>query len=122
MNTICLKKMHELFPVEEDAVPSSGVVEGLQVVRGFLQRDGGVACSILATEEPLGKCSSSGIFDREDLTCELLTWLWEERGEGHEAEFHDNNCPFEASDRFVGGDEIGPGSYNDHSLLGRSEL
>lgn len=122
MNSICLKKMHELFPKEEDLVPSSGLVEGLQMVRGFLQRDGGVACSILATAEPLAKCSSSGTFDRQDLTCELLTWLWEERGEGHETEFHDNNCAFEASDRFAGGDEHGPGGYEEHSLLGRNEL
>jgi len=74
--------------------------EALQRARGRVLADGGGACEVLAPQEPLSRCGHEASppvkrsLEREDLFCEMLTWQFEELGDGNPDEFKRNNCPY----------------------------
>merc|ERR1719422_727810 len=76
------------------------MLEALQRARGSMLEDGGEACKALAPQEPISVCGSAGeprkdrSWDRQDLFCEMVTWQWEELGDGNPAEFKANGCTF----------------------------
>jgi len=84
--------------------------DAIQKVRGRMLADGGEACAMLAQEQPLSKCGHQGSppvkrsLERADLFCEMLTWQWEELGDGNPDEFMRNNCPFVQEMQGKGGD------------------
>lgn len=71
-------------------------------VRGKLREAGSLNCTkFLAPEEPLmpfcGFDNTPKVersIAREDLFCEMLSWQWEELGDGDSQEFRANNCPY----------------------------
>jgi len=42
---------------------------------------------------------------RQDLFCEMLTWQWEELGDGDQSEFAGNGCPMIAANQALNGDK-----------------
>jgi len=81
----------------------SDMVAGLQKARGVMHEAAGDKCSALAPAEPISVCGNEGspkksrTLDRQDLFCEMVTWQWEELGDGNPAEFEKNGCVFEKS-------------------------
>jgi len=88
-----------IHPLGADVTPQA-LGDAIQMVRGRMLADGGEACSVLARAEPLSKCGRQGSppvqrsLEREDLFCEMLTWQFEELGDGNPDEFKRNNCPY----------------------------
>ena len=77
-------------------------MQKLQSVRSELLAKEGKYNELLASPKPLAKCSmvpSSKPFDRHDLICEMLTWQWEELGDGDKDEFERIGCPFVEKDK-----------------------
>merc|ERR1719281_1976334 len=76
------------------------MVVGLQRARGMIQKAEGAPCLSLAPEEPLSVCGFEAepkkqrSLDRQDLFCEMVTWQWEELGDGNPGEFKSNGCAF----------------------------
>eukprot|EP00746_Dinoflagellata_sp_MGD_P014453 gnl/MRDRNA2_/MRDRNA2_131675_c0_seq1.p1 gnl/MRDRNA2_/MRDRNA2_131675_c0~~gnl/MRDRNA2_/MRDRNA2_131675_c0_seq1.p1 ORF type:complete len:211 (-),score=34.16 gnl/MRDRNA2_/MRDRNA2_131675_c0_seq1:109-741(-) len=85
-------------------------ITALQRVRSALRDSGGPACDVLASKEPVSVCGHTGTpevkrsISRPDLFCEMLTWQWEELGDGDPSEFEANGCPFIATDQAQDGE------------------
>jgi len=86
------------------------VLSALQAARGELKKAGGDQCSVFAEEEPRSACGFQAeppvkrSLERADLFCEMLTWQWEELGDGNAKEFKAHGCPFIKKDKGKGGD------------------
>ena len=81
---------------------TSAFMQNLQTVMSELLASEDNCRELLATPEPLAKCSmvhSSKPFNRHDLICEMLTWQWEELGDGDKNEFEMIGCPFVVKDK-----------------------
>lgn len=109
MSETCLAALSE--HLAKDKVRSTrAMADALQRARGAMRRDGGEACEALAPEEPLSLCGSEGqppqdrAFLRQDLFCEMVTWQWEELGDGDPVEFEQHGCPFDAAAQAKDGD------------------
>jgi len=104
MNEVCMGAVgHHL---SKDKVKSrSDMVVALQKARGDMLRAGEEACLALAAEEPLSVCGFEGSppqkrsLLRRDLFCEMVTWQWEELGDGNAKEFKANGCTFDKGAR-----------------------
>eukprot|EP00416_Gambierdiscus_australes_P028006 CAMPEP_0171065732 /NCGR_PEP_ID=MMETSP0766_2-20121228/7016_1 /TAXON_ID=439317 /ORGANISM="Gambierdiscus australes, Strain CAWD 149" /LENGTH=204 /DNA_ID=CAMNT_0011521855 /DNA_START=41 /DNA_END=655 /DNA_ORIENTATION=+ len=100
MNKACLNSV-TTYLGKDKITSRARLVEGLQRARGSLREAGGEQCSKLAPQEPLSVCGFEAVpkkrrsLDREDLFCEMLTWQWEELGDGDKAEFSQNHCAFD---------------------------
>eukprot|EP00927_Polykrikos_kofoidii_P063358 TRINITY_DN58170_c0_g1_i1.p1 TRINITY_DN58170_c0_g1~~TRINITY_DN58170_c0_g1_i1.p1 ORF type:complete len:215 (-),score=29.50 TRINITY_DN58170_c0_g1_i1:101-745(-) len=99
MNKACMRSINEHFR-EGLVEKTSEFVFALQKVRGDLREDGGEPCEVFAPEQPWSICggrSCSGrarSIQRRDLFCELITWQFEELGDGNFREFEENGCPY----------------------------
>merc|ERR1712096_530134 len=100
MNAVCLEAVKEHLSAET-VTSRPDMVKGLQKARGKMKQASADACSSLAPEEPLSVCGFEGqppkqrSMDREDLFCEMVTWQWEELGDGNPEEFKASNCVFD---------------------------
>merc|ERR1719502_2084531 len=104
MSDVCVDTVKEHLSAKK-VKSKADMVTALQKARGRMRQAGGAqegeACHELAPEEPLSVCGSDGTppkkraLDREDLYCEMMTWQWEELGDGNPAEFDENGCPFD---------------------------
>ena len=82
-------------------------LQNVQTIRNELLASESNCMSLLASPEPWVQCSmvpSSKPFTRHDLICEMLTWQWEELGDGNNEEFRKINCPFIEKDKAVAED------------------
>merc|ERR1712129_589011 len=109
MSEVCLKALGE--HLSKDKIPTQDdMMVGLQKARGAMQLAGGDECKALAPEEPLSVCGSqetpekSRSWGRQDLFCEMVTWQWEELGDGNGEEFEANGCVFDESSKGTRGD------------------
>mmetsp|Transcript_6219 Transcript_6219/g.9638 ORF Transcript_6219/g.9638 Transcript_6219/m.9638 type:complete len:169 (-) Transcript_6219:65-571(-) len=100
MDTTCLQSVTR--HLSKDKITTRSLfVQGLQMARGRMRKVGGEKCSSLASPKPLSVCGSEGApkksrsLDREDLFCEMVTWQWEELGDGNPEEFGRNGCVFD---------------------------
>lgn len=87
--------------------PIQRFMQNLQTVRSELLESEDNCKELLATSEPLAKCSmvpSSKPFNRHDLICEMLSWQWEELGDGDKNEFERIGCPFVVKDKMEDGE------------------
>eukprot|EP00746_Dinoflagellata_sp_MGD_P136744 gnl/MRDRNA2_/MRDRNA2_70628_c0_seq1.p1 gnl/MRDRNA2_/MRDRNA2_70628_c0~~gnl/MRDRNA2_/MRDRNA2_70628_c0_seq1.p1 ORF type:complete len:220 (+),score=40.34 gnl/MRDRNA2_/MRDRNA2_70628_c0_seq1:76-735(+) len=97
-------------------------LESLQKVRGGLRALGGADCEVMAPLEPLSYCGYESqpqqqrSLGRADLFCEMLTWQWEELGDGDAGEFERNGCPMVKADRARNGNSRKGGSLRDDEL------
>lgn len=86
------------------------VVAAVQKARGALRIKGGARCAVLAEAEPQTTCGSlaeppvEASIARGDLQCELMTWQWEELGDGEPEEFERSGCPFDPGARGLAGE------------------
>mmetsp|Transcript_115915 Transcript_115915/g.322765 ORF Transcript_115915/g.322765 Transcript_115915/m.322765 type:complete len:270 (+) Transcript_115915:65-874(+) len=76
----------------------------LQQARGALWRAGGLACQMLGPEQPHTSCSheapnATRSLARGDLFCEMVSWQWENLGDGNADEFRVNDCRYDNSDQ-----------------------
>lgn len=84
-------------------------INALQNVRADLRKAGGQACNVLAPKKPLSVCGKAAhpkvtrSIGRADLFCEMLSWQWEELGDGNQPEFHSNGCPYIKSHKGANG-------------------
>merc|ERR1712029_1306627 len=97
MSPVCLAALKEHLSKEKVKARSDMVV-GLQKARGQMRHADEEKCSALAPEAPLSVCGFDGqpkkkrSLDRQDLFCEMVTWQWEELGDGNDQEFSANGC------------------------------
>ena len=115
---LCLRTVEKHFPDNDTSQESIKEPEAVnnnkdsfllkvQSIRTELIESHPVCTEMLASSEPPAKCSMSAQskpFDRHDLICEMLTWQWEELGDGNAAEFEKMNCPFVENDKSINGD------------------
>merc|ERR1711972_206431 len=93
----CLAAVQEHLSKDKIKTRADMVV-GLQRARGDLLRADKEKCSSLAPMNPLSVCrfeadpKKTRSLDRQDLFCEMVTWQWEELGDGNAAEFEKNGC------------------------------
>jgi len=81
-----------------DTYPTSTEQASLlvQKVRGAL-RNADKRCYVLSTAEPYFKCGGSPTgapFNRADIFCEMMLWQSEQLGDGDQAEYARNGCPW----------------------------
>jgi len=108
MDQDCYHHLKERFPSNSIKDTSQiDVVRGVQHVRATLLLKDQDCTQYLAPTSPISACSkiSPMPFKRVDLICELLTWQWEELGDGDKAEFGRINCPYVVAHKAKNGDE-----------------
>eukprot|EP00927_Polykrikos_kofoidii_P011467 TRINITY_DN14877_c0_g1_i1.p1 TRINITY_DN14877_c0_g1~~TRINITY_DN14877_c0_g1_i1.p1 ORF type:complete len:205 (-),score=34.55 TRINITY_DN14877_c0_g1_i1:76-690(-) len=112
MDQVCLKSVNEHLAASK-VKTSSELLAGLQKARGAMRAHGGEQCAALAPEEPLSICGfaasppQSRSLERQDLFCEMVTWQWEELGDGNPVEFKNNGCKFEKAAKGNGNERKG---------------
>jgi len=110
MSDVCLTAV-EKYLSKATVKDKRGMMLGLQKARGQMQQADEVACSSLASEKPLSVCGFEGSpqkkrsVDRQDLFCEMVTWQWEELGDGNPDEFQSNGCIFDKKAKSKSGSE-----------------
>merc|ERR1719409_1294313 len=73
----------------------------VQRARGAL-RDADEKCRGLGEMLPFAECGSEtgAAFNRPDIFCEMMLWQSEQLGDGNEAEYKTNGCPWPGSLKF----------------------
>lgn len=88
--------------VDPSSLDQNSAMERLQQARGALMK-ADPACASFSTEEPHTGCgvekrsatdNQPRAFERADLFCEMMLWQSEQLGDGNEAEFKANECPY----------------------------
>lgn len=85
-----------LFMVNKHPDTAEQALLLVQEVRGSL-RDMDEKCHVLPAELPHVKCGGSptgASFNRPDIFCEMMLWQSEQLGDGAEAEYKRNGCPW----------------------------
>ena len=82
-------------------------MNGIQAARNeLLSPEHG--CHSLANPIPYVQCSKKPAatpFTRHDVICEMLSWQWEELGDGNKEEFGKIGCPFIEKDMAPDGND-----------------
>jgi len=94
---VCLKLMGKYLTEfkGDNPITESEMLKSLQNVRQHLLAEDRNCQKHLAAARPFAECHRNpSPFTRHDLICEMLTWQWEELGDGNQDEFRRIKCPF----------------------------